>query len=154
MTLDASGMKDDIQAALDSADTAAEKATAWGAALGSYAADVVPATAPGAAVAAGTVLGTALVTAFANTNATTGAAAAEAAFTAFGAAIGLAMLPAYTGVGPAGSVGLLAIFQKYQTETVTTSSSAQDIADAVQAWMETGSATLVASPFTPIPAWS
>lgn len=143
MPLDSDALQDDIKDALDSTAPTATKAAAWGTAVGAYADGVTPALASGAAAAAGTALGAVLVTAFANPVGAAGAAAAEAGFVAFGTAVAGAMAPAFVGVPPVAAVGLADIFASHLDDppVTTTEASAQLVADAVQSWMEAGTAT-------------
>lgn len=118
----------------------------WANAMKAYAAGLVP---PSTQVetAAGTLAG-ALGAAFGSPAAIP---AMELAFAAFGATVALGQAPAFTGTPPAGPVGFAAHFGGAKPETHGAAGSA--LADKIDAWMKTGTATLVAPPNTVTP-WS
>jgi hypothetical protein len=74
----------------------------------------------------------------------------ESAFAAFAAAVGLGMA-GWTPTPPAGPVGFAGQFGGPAPETHGAAAGA--IASIIDTWMRTGSATLVAPPFTVAP-WS
>lgn len=118
----------------------------WADAVKNYAAGIVPPVPAPALEAAAGVLAGALGSAFATPAAIP---AMELAFTAFGATVALGMAPAFAGVPPAGPVGFAAQFAGAAPETHGEAASA--IAGRIDAWMKTGSATLVAPPNTVSP---
>lgn len=126
--------------------TAAACAALWAGAFGSYAASVVPAstTVP----AAQTALQSALAAAFATPSAV---AAMDSAFTAAAVTIAGGMAPAFAGVPPPSPIGWAALLA--EPYSATHAEAATKVANAIHAWMLTGTATLVAPPNTPVP-WS
>lgn len=118
---------------------------AWADAVQAYASGIVPPSAQVAAAAS--ALSGALATAFQAENA---AGPMEAAFAAFVATVGVGMAPAYTATPPAGAIGFAAIFASTKN---THSQAADEIANAIDAWMKTGTATLATPPNTVVP-WS
>jgi hypothetical protein len=74
----------------------------------------------------------------------------ETGFAAFAAAVGLGMA-GYTPVPPAAPVGFATQFAGPKPETHA--AAAQEIASLINDWLTTGSATLIAPPFTVVP-WS
>lgn len=130
--------------------TRAECAGQWADAIEAYAAGVVPASTAVAAAAA--TLETALASAFAGTVAATTASSLETAFAAFATTVAGGMAAAgFTGVPPAGAVGFSGLFAP--PFPATHADAAQDFADAIHAWMTSGTATLVSPPNTVVP-WS
>lgn len=117
----------------------------WAAALLDYAADVVPAstTVPAAAEA----LAGALTTAFASADAAPGV---DAAFAAFAASVGAGMAPAFAATPPAAPLGIAELLVGSQP---THAAAAAAFAALIDEWFRTGSAQLVAPPFTVVP-WS
>lgn len=118
----------------------------WADAVKAYAAGLVP---PSTALdAAAATLAGALGGAFASPSAIGGM---ESAFAAFGATLAAGMAPTFTGVPPSGPVGFADQFGGPAPETHGAAAGA--IAGRIDAWMKTGSATLVAPPNTTTP-WS
>ena len=113
--------------------------------MGSYTSSIVP---PSTTVAAAQgTLQTALASAFAAPNA---APAMESAFTTFATSVGLGMAGAgFASTPPPGPVGFATLFSGPKPETH--SAAALQISNAIDAWMRTGIATLVAPPNTPQP---
>ena len=124
----------------------AECAEAWAQAMADYAAGVVPVSTTVAAAASS--LATALAAAFA---APVAAPAFDAAFGAFGATVAAGMLPLFAGVPPPAPLGIAALLAASQP---THAAAAAAFATHIDLWMRTGSAALVLSPFTEVPAWS
>ena len=125
--------------------TIAQCAQAWADATSSYASAIVP---PSTTVAAaGATLSTALAAAFALPSA---AAAMDAAFLAFATAVGLGMA-GYTPVPPPAPLGVAA--QIAGPKPTTHAAAATAFATLIDTWMRTGTATLIAPPFTVLP-WS
>ncbi len=126
---------------------AAGCAAAWANAMGAYAAGVVPAS-TGVTAAAG-ALQSALAGAFAAPDA---APAMETAFAAFAASVGLGMAAAgFAAVPPPAPVGFATLFSG--PKPATNQAAADSIGGAIDTWLRTGSATLVAPPNTVVP-WS
>jgi hypothetical protein len=120
-----------------------ECADAWGQALQGYAAGVVP---PSTTVAAAaSTLTAALAAAFATPVA---APAVDAAFAAFAATVGAGMAPAYTGAPPPAPLGIAALLA---APAPSHAAAAAAFAALIDTWFRTGSATLVAPPFTVVP---
>lgn len=116
-------------------DPALVQANAWGDAIGAYFATITP---PSATVAAATTtIKAALHSAFS----TVGGAGAgmESAFAAFGATVGAGMAPAFVAVPPAAPVGFAAFFARDPDGDAA--QAAADIADLIDAWAKTGTAT-------------
>lgn len=125
---------------------AAGCAQGWADAVKAYAAGVVP---PSLAVdAAAASLAGALAGAFGSPSAIGGM---ESAFAAFATTVASGMAPTFAGVPPAAPVGFAAQFGGPAPETHSEAASA--IAGRIDAWMKTGTATLVAPPNTPT-IWS
>lgn len=123
----------------------AECADAWGNALQGYAAGVVP---PSATVAAAaSTLKAALAGAFA---APVAAPPFDAAFAAFAAAVGGGMAPAYAAIPPPAPLGIATLLSG---PAPSAAAAAAAFASLIDTWFHTGSATLVAPPFTVVP-WS
>lgn len=120
-------------------------AQAWADAMGSYAGAVVP---PSTTIsAAKSTLQAALTAAFSAPNA---APAMESAFTSFAATVGLGMAGAgFAATPPPGPVGLAVLFSG--PKPPTHSAAALQISSAIDTWMRTGIATLIAPPNTPQP---
>jgi hypothetical protein len=121
----------------------------WADAVKAYAASAVPPVAGPALDGAAAALASALGSAFASPSAIGGM---ESGFAAFGAALAVGMAPTFAGVPPSGPVGFASQFGGPAPETHAAAASA--IAGRIDAWLRTGSATLVAPPNTVIPAWS
>lgn len=122
---------------------------AWANAVKAYCSAVVPPVLTPAIESAASALAGALGGAFSSPSAI---GSMESAFAAFGAALALGMAPTFAGVPPAGPVGFASQFGGPAPTTHGAAASA--IAGRIDSWMRTGSATLVAPPNTPIPAWS
>lgn len=147
MPLDPVGLQSDLESLFaEPPETAAECAQAWSDAVGSYAAGVVPASSAVAAAAA--AMTASLLSAFQSPAAAVGF---DAAFTTFGAAVALGMAPAFTGTPPPAPLGIATLLSATQ---VSHAAAAAAFASLIDTWMRTGSAVLVAPPFTVIPAWS
>lgn len=131
--------------------SAEEAAQQWANAARDWMATVVP---PSTAVAAAsTQLQAQLLTVF-RVQATphpppNSGAQIDAAFAVFGATIALGMLPAYTAAPPPGVPGFAqaALRGSYAR---TRAQGAQQVASMLQQWALTGTAVLVAPPFTPV----
>jgi hypothetical protein len=144
MTLSAAALKSAIQGVGNQA-TIAAAAAAWAGAVGAYAAGVVPASTTVAAAQA--ALQTALASAFAQRPSAAGAM--ETAFAAFALTISGGMAGAgFTATPPAGEVGFADLFDP---PTDDAEQAAEDLANAIHAWMTTGSAALIAPPNTVSP---
>jgi len=128
--------------------TAADCATQWADALGSYVSGIVPASTTVAAAQA--ALATALTAAFAGTDPVTTTVAMDAAFAAFAATVGGGMAT-FTPTPPAGPVGFGDLLVPPFAETSPDAAAA--VATKVHAWLTTGVATLIAPPFTVL-TWS
>jgi len=136
MTLDLDSLTSDLEdIATDPPDTTALCANAWADALGGYVTDLTPPPTPASITAAIAALQTALLSAFGTTAA---APSMEAAFTTFGAALGTGMAPAFTATPPPGPVGFAKLFTP--PFPTTHSAAAQAMADAIHAWITTGTA--------------
>ena len=146
MSLDPAGLAATLDALMRSpGSTAADCAARWASAWAGYAGSVAPpAVGVGAAEAA---LTAALTAAFATPSAV---AAMDDAFTAAGAALGVGMLPAFAAVPPPGPVGFATVLAT--PYAATSAEAAGRIADAIHAWMQTGSAT--PSVGGPVAPWS
>lgn len=126
-------------------ETAQQCAQAWANAMQAYAAAIVP---PSTTVAAATsALSTALAVAF--TQRPSGAAAMENAFAAFAVSLGGGMA-GYVAVPPVAPIGFASLFA---THPATHAEAAQRLTSAIDSWMRTGTATLIAPPGTVVP-WS
>lgn len=119
-------------------------AQAWADAVGSYAAGIVPAST--AVSAAASTLASALAGAFSSGAAAPGM---EAGFAAFAASLGAGMV-GYTPTPPPGPVGFALLFAGPRSSHAE---AAAAVASAVDTWMRTGSAVLIAPPNTLVP-WS
>jgi hypothetical protein len=75
----------------------------------------------------------------------------DAAFAAFAATVGLGMAPAFVAVPPAAPLGVAVLLTAPQP---THAAAAALFATTIDSWFRTGSATLVAPPFTVVPAWT
>lgn len=147
MPLNTAGLQSDLEALFSAPPaTAAECAQAWSDAFSAYASGVVPASTTVAAAAAAMVAP--LTSAFQSPAA---AAAFDGACTTFAAAVAAGMLPAFTGTPPPLPLGIASLLGATQP---THAAAAAAFAALIDAWMRTGSAVLVAPPFTVIPAWS
>jgi len=139
-----------LQSGLESAfasppATVAECAQAWADAVQSWASGILPASTTVSAAAA--ALSGALASAFSSPAAIPGL---EAAFATFAGSVGLGMA-GYVPVPPPSPVGFAAQFGG--PHPPTHAAAAQAIAGLLDAWMRTGTGTLVAPPNTVIP-WS
>lgn len=117
----------------------------WADAVKEYAAGIVPPVPTPALEGAASALASALGGAFSNPSAIAGM---ESAFAAFGASVALGMAPTFAGVPPAGPVGFADQFAGAAPETHGEAASA--IAERIDVWMKSGTATLVAPPNTPV----
>lgn len=127
-------------------DSPAACAAQWAAAVRDFAAALVP---PSVSVAAAaSTLESALSAAFASAAA---APLMENAFAAFGATVALGQAPTFAGVPPTAPVGFAARFAGPMPETHDDAASA--VANLIDAWMKTGTATMVAPPNTVL-TWS
>lgn len=124
--------------------TAAACAASWASAFGSYAGSLVPASTTVAAAQA--TLQSALAAAFASPSA---AAAMDAGFQAAAATIGAGMLPTFAAVPPPSPIGWASVLA--EPYSATAAAAATKVSAAIDAWMKTGTATLVAPPNTPVP---
>lgn len=143
MALDATALHDGLLDAFqDPGADIASCADAWGQAVQDCCTGILP---PSSTVsAAASALKGVLAGAFA-TDYPASVAAMEAAFLAFGVAVGLGMLPAYGATPPAGPVGFASLVG---TERDTYEEAATDVSNLIMTWLGTGTATLVAPPFT------
>ena len=146
MPLDAVTLQNELEALFEAPPhTAAGCAGLWAAAMLDYAADVVP---PSTTVsAAAETLAGALTSAFGSPSA---APAVDAAFTAFAASVGLGMAPAFAATPPASPLGIADLLLGSQP---THAAAAAAFAALIDEWFRTGSAQLVAPPFTVV-VWS
>jgi hypothetical protein len=148
MPLNAAALKSGIEAVARSPGaTPADCAAAWAAAIVSYFSAVVPASTTVAATQA--TLTTALAGAF--TQPTPGmvfnqmeSALLAAALTIGGGMTGVG----FAGVAPAGLVGFAQVFAAPYAETHA--AAAQKIADAIDTWAKTGTATMTSPPATTV----
>jgi hypothetical protein len=146
MPLDAVTLQNELEALFEAPPpTSGACAGLWAAAMLDYAAAVVPASTT-VSVAAQT-LATALASAFASP---TAPADFDLAFAAFAASVGLGMAPAFTGAPPAAPLGIGTLLVGSQP---THAVAAAAFAALIDEWFRTGSATLVAPPFTVV-NWS
>jgi hypothetical protein len=146
VTLNPADLADDLQGIGPQA-TIADAAAAWASAVGGYAAGLVPTSTTTAAATAG--LQAALAAAFAQPTSTDAIEGIETAFTAFGTLVATGMLGAgFTGAAPAGEVGFADVFDE---PTDDAEAAAEAVADAIHAWMGTGTATLNVPPGTVSP---
>lgn len=135
------------------APSGAAAAQLWATAVGAWAVGIVP---PSTGVAAAqTALQATLAGLFGTPRSTpaeisTLAGALESAHLTFATAVGLGMA-GYTPVPPPGPIGFLAILTASPRDS--SQEAADAIADALDAWMRTGTATLIAPPNTVTP-WS
>jgi hypothetical protein len=119
--------------------TAADCAQAWADAVEAYFSGVVP---PSTTVsAAAGVMAGALQTAFESTDA---APAVDAAFTVFATTVAGGMLPAFAGTPPA-ALGISTLLAAPQP---THAAAAAAFSALIDTWARTGTAALVAPPFT------
>lgn len=147
MPLVAAGLEADLEDLMTNhGASAAECAALWASAFGSYAGGVVPASTT--VSAAQSALESALAAAFASPSAL---AAMDTAFTAAATTIATGMAPTFTGVPPPAPIGWAALLAEPYPETAA--EAAANIAGAIDVWMKTGSAVLVAPPNTVVP-WS
>lgn len=116
----------------------------WALAVQAWATGIVPPSATVAAAAA--TLQTALLAAFSSASA---AAAMEAAFLAFATTVGGGMA-GYVPTPPPAPVGFASLFASNET---TRAAGIAKVANALDAWMRTGLATLAVPPNTVVP-WS
>lgn len=123
--------------------TAAECAAAWASALSDYASGVVP---PSATVAAAaTTLQAALAAAFAAPGAPS---SVDAAFAAFAATVGAGMAPAFVATPPPAPLGVIALLG---APAPSHPAAAAGFAAHIDGWFKSGTAQLVAPPFTVAP---
>ncbi len=120
--------------ATDGPGSAPEAAKQWADAVLAYASAVTPTAVAPAAVAAAAVLQGVLAGAFATPAA---AVAMDAAFVVFGTAMGGAMAPAFVATPPAAPPGFVSLFA---TKRDTAAQAAEDVGNAIDAWMKTGTA--------------
>lgn len=150
MALVKAGLASGLKAIADDPPSSfADAASLWASELVAYASDVTPAS---TTVSAGEApLKAALEVAFeAGSESGDGTPQMEAAMTAFGATIAGGMTGAgFTGAPPAGDVGFADAFSSNRDST---QAGADAVADKVDAWMKTGTATPIA-PGPTIP-WS
>lgn len=143
MPLNPSSLQSSLEALFSAPPpTAAECAQEWADAIQSYAASIVPASTTVAAGAAAMV--GALTSAFGSPSA---AAGFDAAFTSFAATVATGMLPAFAGVPPAAPLSVASLLAGSQP---THAAAAAAFTSLIDAWMKTGTATLVAPPNTPV----
>lgn len=146
MPLDPAKLGDDLEA-IGPQGSIAAAAASWATAVGGYAASVFPASTTVAAAKG--ALETALNAAFGKALA---APDMEIAFTAFGTLVGGGMTGAgFAGVGPVAEVGFATFFAAGPRDSAEAAANA--LAALIQAWMITGTATLIAPPNTVVP-WS
>jgi len=122
--------------------TEVECAQQWASAIGTYTAPIFP---PSTSVAAAQSALAASLVGFGAENAF--GAVTDTALAAFAATLGAGMLPTYTAVPPPSPPSLALVTAAPQD---TAAAAAQLIATAIDTWMRTGTATLVAPPFTPV----
>lgn len=146
MPLNTAGLQSDLEALFaDAPATAAECAQAWADAAEAWASGIVP---PSTTVtAAKGALAASLAGAFATPAA---APLMETAFLTFATAVGLGMA-GYAPVPPPAPIGLAVQFAG--PKPPTHAAAAQQIGTLIDTWMKTGTATLLAPPFTVVP-WS
>lgn len=137
--------------ALPDADSQADAAVEWADVVEIYAVGVVPPLAPGVMAAAKAALTAALTTAFASTSAAATATAMETAFLTFSTTMATGMAPAFIGVPPPAPVGFLALLSANKDSRAD---FAADWEAAIDAWMRTGLAQLVAPTPPPPVNWS
>ena len=136
MTLNKATLKSDLEdIAKNPPATTALCAAAWADAVGAYVTDLTPPPTPASITAATAALEAALLSAFGTSDA---AAPMDAAFTTLGAALGAGMLPAFTATPPPSPVGFATLFAP--PFPTTHSAAAQAMADAIHAWLTTGTA--------------
>jgi hypothetical protein len=138
MPLDATSLKSTLVAiATDPPGSALEAAGRWADAAQAYASTVLPAAVPGPVAAATAVLRDALAIAFAGPDA---AEAMDAAFQVFGAAVaaGISLTGVFTPTSPQDPVGFVALFENTMRDTAA--QGGEDIGDAIDAWMKSGTA--------------
>lgn len=131
--------------AADPPATAAQCAQTWADAVQAYATGIVPPSATVAAAAA--TLASALVAPFGSSDA---AAGMEGAFSAFAVTVGGGMA-GYTAIPPPAPVGFSTQFAG--AKPATHKEAGQQIGALIDGWMRTGTATLIAPPYTVLP-WS
>ena len=141
MPLSPSGLQSDLETLFSEApQTAMGCAQAWADAMGSYAAGVVP---PSTTVsAASSALVAPLQAAFSSAAAAPGF---DAAMLAFATSVAGGMAPTFTGVPPPAPLGIATMLV---TMRDTHAAAAADFASHIHTWMLTGTAILVAPPFT------
>ena len=136
MTLDKASFTSDLEdIAEDPPATTTLCAAAWADAVRGYVAALTPPPTPASITAAIAALESALLSAFGTTAA---APPMEAAFTALGAALCTGMAPAFTATPPPGPVGFASLF--VPPFPSTHSAAAQAMANAIHAWLTTGTA--------------
>jgi hypothetical protein len=131
--------------------TAPECAAKWADAMQAYSIGIVP---PSVGISSAvTALTAALGAAFTGPPPSV-VASVEAAFLAFATAVGVGMAPAFTGVPPVVPVGFALELAKAPSQWAQTHEAAATLwANKIDTWMRTGTAVLVAPPFTVTP-WS
>lgn len=141
MPLDPTALQSALEALFsEPPPTAAECASAWAAAARDHALGVVP---PSTAVAsAATALEGALASAFESPDAI---APFDAAFASFAAAVGVGMAPAFAAVPPPAPLNVASLLG---APAASHAAAAAAFAALIDAWMKTGTATLVAPPNT------
>ena len=136
MTLNKATLKADLEdIAKHPPPSTALCAADWADAVQGYVSALTPPPTPVSITAACAALETALISAFSTTAA---AAPMEAAFTTLGASLGAGMAPAFVATPPAGPVGFATLFTP--PFPTTHSAAAQAMADAIHAWITTGTA--------------
>jgi hypothetical protein len=124
----------------DPPPTAADCASAWASAARDHAVSVVPSST--SVATASTALEGALASAFAAPDAV---APFDAAFASFAAAVGVGMAPAFAAVPPPAPLNVASLLA---APAATHAAAAASFAALIDAWMRTGTATLVAPPNT------
>jgi hypothetical protein len=144
MSLDSAALQDALLSLFSAPPaTALECAAAWADAMRAHATGIVP---PSTTVdAACSTLEGALAAAFATPAA---AALVDAAFAAFALALGLGMAPLYTATPPPAILGIGTLLA---TSQPTHDAAATAFGALIDAWLRTGTATLVAPPNTVVP---
>lgn len=146
MPLNPSGLQSSLESLFASPPMmAAQCAQAWADAAGSYGAGIIPASTTVSAAAA--ALAAALQSAFGSAPA---APAFDAAFMSFAVTVAAGMLPTFAGIPPPAPLGIATLLVSPQP---THAAAAAAFAALIDAWMKTGTATLVAPPNTLVP-WS
>jgi hypothetical protein len=148
MALNAAGLESDLTALFaDPPSTTAACAAAWAAAVSAYASGIVPASTT--VTAAQAPLAASLTSAFGGADPATVSTAMEAAFLTFATSVGGGMA-GFAGTPPVTPVGVAALAANQQA---THAAAADAWASAIDTWMKTGIATLIAPPFT-VTTWT